>query len=408
MTDCNNRFGSFARATLVAATIAVVGLASTGCKSNDMKTQKQVATQEWNGARAAVLFSLANDQYKTGNLDAARKSIDEALSLDPKNANLHLMSARIDVEQGKLESAQASLETARQIAPQNAEVFYYEGVINQRWQRFPAAYDSYAEASKLKPEDLAYVLAQAEMLVAMNRPQDAMKLLLDRTVYFEHSGAIRDAVGQLYERQGDVASAVDYYRQASVLEANDDAIRERLALALYRTSNWSDALSQLQRLLKNESHAQRADLIVAAGECELALGRSFEARERFEQASQMQASSPQAWLGIAKASLKMSDLRRAEMAATKAVALGPTEAQSHLMLGYVRLQQKQFDAALESFLTASKFDPKDTVALTMSGYTCEQLGQHDAALRLYGRALALDPADELAGKLMATAAGDNR
>jgi tetratricopeptide (TPR) repeat protein len=388
---------------LLTASVTFVAVASTGCKSDDIKTQKQVATQEWNGARSAVFFSLANDQYKTGNLDAARKSIDEAISLDPKNGNLYVMSARLDIEQGKLESAQGSLEQASTLSPQNPEVFYFQGVVSQRWQRFQAAHDSYAQASLLKPEDLAYILAQAEMLVAMDRQAEAMKLLLDRTVYFEHSGAIRDAVGQLYDRQGNSDKAIEYYRQASVLEANDDGIRERLALALYRNGVWPDALSQLNRLLKSESHADRADLMIAAAECELALGRSFDARDRFEKATVLQASNPQAWLGIAKASLRLSDLRRAEMATTKAVALGPTDAQAHLMLGYVRLQQRKLDAAMESFMTASKYDAKDTVALAMAGFTCEQLGQHDAALRLYGKALAIDPQDELAGKLMASA-----
>ncbi|MFT3785253.1 MAG: tetratricopeptide repeat protein [Tepidisphaeraceae bacterium] len=387
---------------LRATAFALALLAAVGCK-NEMKTQKAVATQEWNGARAAVLFSLANDQYKTGNLETSRKSIDEALALDPKNPNILLMSARLDVEQGKLERAQDTLKQAQAIDGKNADMDYLLGVINQRWQRIQQAHDCYAQAVEKKPDDLAYLLAQAEMLVELRREEDAIKLLSDRVIYFEHSGAIRDALAQLLEQRGDLPKAIDYYRQASVLEMDDDAIRERLGLALYRSGQWSDALSQLTRLLKKEANAGRTDLMVAAAECELALGKSFEARERFERASYAQASNVGAWQGAAKASIRLGDLRRAELAASKAVALAPTDAQTHLLLGLVRMKQRQLEPAMASFRRASELDPRDPVSLCMMGMLLEQGGELDDAIALYGKAATLSPKDELAGRLLAEA-----
>src|SRR3954470_23001218 len=90
---------------LLPVACSVVFLAG-GCASNrKTPTQKQAATQQWNHARANVMFGLARDQYATGNFDPSRKTVDEALHLDPDNAQLRVLSARLAIEAGQLELA---------------------------------------------------------------------------------------------------------------------------------------------------------------------------------------------------------------------------------------------------------------------------------------------------------------
>ena len=50
--------------------VAVLALA-VGCGSAPKKTQKQQVTEQWNRARANVMYGLAKDQYATGNFDPA-------------------------------------------------------------------------------------------------------------------------------------------------------------------------------------------------------------------------------------------------------------------------------------------------------------------------------------------------
>src|SRR5262245_53939447 len=109
---------------------------------------KQAMTQQWNAARAGVLGSLATEQYKGGNLDKARISIDNAIALNPKNAKLHVLSAKISMEQGLLDSAEKELRLAQLIDPTVAEADYLCGVVYQRWQKPEVAYNLYLDASR--------------------------------------------------------------------------------------------------------------------------------------------------------------------------------------------------------------------------------------------------------------------
>ena len=60
----------------VAAVLAVGGCSSSGEKK---QTEKEKADERWRAARAAVMVNLANNQYRNGQFEQARKSTDEGL-----------------------------------------------------------------------------------------------------------------------------------------------------------------------------------------------------------------------------------------------------------------------------------------------------------------------------------------
>lgn len=382
---------------------AIVALSTlVGCTNH--KSQKQAAKEQWGRTRAAVLLSLANDQYRSGNLDKAAETTNQAIAVDPTNVELHLLKARLQIEEGALEGAMANLEIARKLSPEHAEIEYLTGVIHQRWQRPQQALDAYSAAARKKPDDIAYLMAQSEMLVSMDRQAEALALLKARVVYFEHSAAIRDAIAQLYEQAGDQRQAVEYYRQASILDSSDDTIRERLAWAQYRAGDYREANAQFARLLRDEQNQKRVDLLLAIAECESRLGLHAQARRHFDDVTNLDTNSLTAWLGVARSSLKLNDLRRAEMAATKAVSLQGKSSQAQLTLGYVRIRQERFADAAAAFKRANLADPSDSLSACMVGLSLQRLGQMEEAQRWLERAMQLNPQDDLAAKLLASVA----
>lgn len=385
--------------SLIAFVAAVLLVAGCGASKNK---QKEEARKEWNQARANVLFSLARDQYATGNFDKSRQTTDEALSLDPQNGPLRIHSARLAIEQGRLEQAERELKLARVAAPKNPEADYLAGVIHQRWQKPETAHDFYKAASEKAPSELAYLMARAEMLVAMEQPEQALKLLQSKVTDFEHSATIRDALGQLLVQQRRYDEGVDMLRQASILATDDWQIREHLALAMFYAGQYREAADALDRLLKQEPFADRGDLLAALGECQLQLGLYREARSTLETATQRDSGSPNVWLSHAKAALQLDDLRRAEISLRKSLALAPNHSEAHLLLGYMRLRQDRLAEALPAFRKAAALDETDTVSLCMIGYALERLGKPDQALQYYSKALRLRPNDEMATKFMAS------
>lgn len=389
--------------TRKASFIALVLAAGTLVGCANQKTSRQAAAEQWSRTRATVLLSLANDQYRSGNLEKCGQTVEQAMAIDPTNIELHILKARLQIEEGQLEGALQSLALASSIRDDHAEVDYLQGVIHQRWQRPERALECYSNAASKKPDDIAYLMAQSEMLVTLDRQQDALELLRARVVYFEHSPAIRDAIGQLYEQVGDRKLAIEYYRQASVLDPADDASRERLALALYRNGDYQEAVSQLQRLVKLPGMAVRTDLLIALAESEAALKLNVDARRHFEQALATDEKLLAAWLGIARTSLSLGDLRRAESSAARAVSIEPRSAQAQMLMGYVRMKQGRYDEAMVSFRRASEADATDPLSFSMVGLSFERKGSKSEAIKWYGRALEVNPSDALAMKLLADA-----
>lgn len=374
-----------------------------GCASDGKKepTARDAAKKHWNSARAGVLYSLGKSQYETGNFDSCRKTLNEAMTMDPQSVPIHLLSAKLSIEQSKLELAEKELELCRTLDPNNAEADYLSGVICQRWQKPQASLVYYENASKKAPAELAYVMAKAETLVAVDRRSEALSLLCEKLVYHENSATIRDAVGLLLVQEGKYADAAAILRQASILATDEPAIREHLALALYYAREYREATGVLEKLLKEERYSTRADLLIALGECQLQTGRAREARESFESAAQLQPSSALVWLSLAKAALQINDTGRAELSLRKALALEAGNSEAHLLMGYLRLRQEKLDEALSAFRKASALDRNDSVSMCMCGVALEKLNRAAEAIRCYADALKLKPGDDLAATLMA-------
>jgi tetratricopeptide (TPR) repeat protein len=380
----------------------VIAMTGAGCGNQDKSaTQKEQAKRQWAATRAGVIGTLAKSQYENGNFQDARASIDDAIRLSPEIPQLHILSAKIAVEEGRLEAADRSLAEARRLNPRDAEADYLSGVVCQRWQKLDQAAEFYRAATEKQPQELAYLLAQAEMLVALNRADEGLSLLQSKVVYFEHSPVIRDAVGQLLMQKDKYNEAADMFRQASVLATDDFGIRERLAMACIAAKRYSDAVDTLTRLVKNENFAKRGDLYLALGEAQTQLGRTRDAKSSYDSAAQHAPNDPAVWLALGKAALELNDVKRAEISLRRAISIDASNSEAFLLSGYVRLKQNKLDESLTAFKKASALDPEDAVSVCMIGYVLEKKGNSAEALKHYAKALNIKPGDELATRLMA-------
>ncbi len=371
-----------------------------GCSDSQAPSQ-QIALRQWNDAHSAVLVGLALDQYNNGNFDRSRATVDEAIGLSPDNAAAHLLSSKLYIEAGQLEVAERELALARRADPNCAEADYLSGVIYQRWQQPERALEFYQHACDKSPAELAFVMAKAEMLVAMDRRDEALTMLQGKVTYFEHSGVIRDEVGLLLMQTGQYPQAIEMLRRASIVSPDDLTIKEHLARALFGGGLYAESADVLSELVTSEKFDHRPDLLDMLGECQLQSGRAGDAAANFQLASVMIPDSMGVWLGMARAQLQLDSLGRADFALRRCLAIDPNNGQAYLLLGYLRLRQSRFDDAHEAFLRASRLCPADTVALCMIGLTLDKLGRaHDAAA-YYQLALKIKPDDEMATRLMA-------
>jgi tetratricopeptide (TPR) repeat protein len=372
-----------------------------GCASTKEPSAQEAAVKQWNEARSAVLVGLAGDQYQNANFEKSRSTIDQALRLSPDNAGARLLSAKLYIEAGSLELAERELAVAAQSDSTAAEANYLSGVVYERWQQPARALECYQHACDKAPAELAYVMAKAEMLVAMGRRDEALTMLLSKVAYFEHSGEIRDEVGLLLVQESRYPEAIEMLRRAGILAPDDLTIREHLAMALFYGKQFAESADLLSALLASGKCDHRADLQITLGECQLQTDRPGDAVQSFQQASETMPESIGVWLGLARAELQLNNTKQAEFALRRCLALDDAGSQAHLLMGYAMFRDNRLNDAYASFVSASRLDPKDTVSMCMIGLTLNRLGKSQEAAAWYQRALKLNPGDDMASQLLA-------
>ncbi len=358
-----------ARAILLAATLACGTL--TGCSSGP--TQTEEATARWNAARAATLAQLATDQLEAGQLAEARETCDAALVVDQTLPAVHLLSARVALEEDDLQGASASLQRCGMLAPADAvaaEMHHLAGTIAGRWEQADEAVRRHRAAVALWPQEPNYLVGLAEALIDAERAPEAEAALMANLHRFQGEASVFDALGQVLSVQGRPADAAEMYRRASVYAPDDTDVRERQALAQLAAGDGAAAARTLRRLLDEVDG--RPSLHIALGEAYLSERDAERAEAAFRQATRLDRQSFAAWAGLTKSLLASNDANAAVMAATRAVATAGTGERDNALLlrGFANVQHGNFRGAaddLDDLARAGDTLAADLYALCLLG-----------------------------------------
>ena len=384
------------------ASLAVAAALIVGAGCGGKATQQEQAKVQWNAARGQVLQQLAEEQFAAGQLDEARDTCNQAMTVTDQLPGLFLLSARIDIERNDLTRASAALGAARSLNPVPqvlAQVEHVAGVIAERWEKTEEAVQHHGRSTRLDPNEPAYLIAHAEALVSAGRAEEAAVALQARVAHFEGDAAVRDALGQVLQALGDHETAAEMFRQASIFAPDDNAVRERLAFATMQAGDLVRASILFEKLLKNPDLDGSVSLRVAAGECRLARGEHDKAIDAFQQAARLDDRHVPAWLGVAKASMDAGEHRRARLALDRARRIAPRDAEVRMLDGYLLMEEGQLTAAAAAFGEAAALKPNDATAHALHGHCLAKLGRFDAASAAFDAAERVSPNDDLVSEL---------
>lgn len=138
------------------------------------------------------------------------------------------------------------------------------------------------------------------------------------------------------------------------------------------------------------------------------------ARQMFNKAIEIDPEYARAYAGVADCcsmlytyfDARETNLRQADLASTKALALEPDLAEAHVARGLTVSLSKNFKEAEAHFETAMRLDPKSYQAAYWFGRARQSEGKYDEAIKLFERAAALRPEDhEPVGMLALALAG---
>jgi len=162
-------------------------------------------------------------------------------------------------------------------------------------------------------------------------------------------------------RRGDLAGAVQAYKQALELYPNDPDLKLGLARALSLSGHNEESKSLYQQLLsKNPDHA---DALEGLGNAFLRSNHPFEAGAIFERLTASHPANPEFQIALARVETRLGHYKHAREILSAVLTFHPHQREARLQLAYVKLYQGRYAAALADFTQLLKADPTDFEAL---------------------------------------------
>ena len=402
------------RPTFAVASL-LMGVLLMGCASQEVHEENvKDANARWWALKSDIAMQMAEDQFNSGQLGQAQKTIEEAMGRDRENPGLWLMGGRIALEESKLETAYQRLNRSIEFGEplegyditEKAKPYYYQGIINQRWQRYERAQESYALAYERDPENVSYFVAKVEMMLHLDQLQEAVAELEDKSGYFDQNPTVRALLGHVYRRLGNDAKAATWFKQAAMLAPQDMKLKEEVARSQHAVGRYNEAISGLSELTKSDYGRKRADLFRLLAESYVSIDKLHEAKGVYAELTRLDRTSTLDWSKLGELAYRLGEEGQALQAANRLTNLAPDHYKGYLLAGMVWNRQGQLDRALGLFDRAADLAPNLTTPLIMRGIALQKNNKPGAAADAYKQALTINP-DDARAKYLLTSVTEN-
>jgi len=191
-----------------------------------------------------------------GQLDEAIAEYQEAIKLEPDNADAHRNLGTAYGEQGEWEEAAAAYEQAIELAPDSGEAYGDLVGVYTYLERLPEAVAAGEKAIELAPDyatahnNLGFAYSeQGKVDEAIAEYEEAIRL--DPTDPTPHYN-----LGLLYRRQDQLDEAVAEYQEAIRLDPNRTDAHNNLGIAYYEQGKFDEAIAEWEKTIQiNPDHA---------------------------------------------------------------------------------------------------------------------------------------------------------
>lgn len=402
--------GGLSMVLCAAVLVAAAGCAGQGKYTGDFKEQ---ASLRMAGMKAATEYDMARQQFLAGDLAKAIRTIDRSIAINDQVARSHVLRARILFEQGRLEAAMLALENAIEIDPEEVQAHYYKGLVQERFTHFELAHQSYMKAREIDPGDAQYAVAAAEMLIQLDRLDDAKVILEEDLQRFSHNAGIRQTLGHIAMIEDRYEDAVSLFHEATLLAPDENMLREDLIHAQLAAEQFADAERNLrivlERLAEEHDAPERNDLRLLHAQALVSLERPVEARKILLEMGGKEGSKAdvRVWVELGNIALMLDDDFRLREAGQRLVTMAPYREDGYIMLAMFHRRQGNTQEALDTLDRAIRMVATPVDAPVLRALILTDLGLVQEARKTLYHALDRNPANEFAAAFLGII-GDTR
>lgn len=190
---------------------------------------------------AADLVALGQAQLESARLQAARRSLERAIALDPESADAWYQQGMLEMKSDRPDSAAAALQRAAERRQDSALVQLNLGIALYQARRMGEAIPAFRRAVELRPELVAGRLLLAQTLAASDSVS-AAETEYRRILETEpgNAKALR-GLGFCRVRKADYRGAADAYEAATRAEPDNADAWAGLGNAYLGLSDWDGA-----------------------------------------------------------------------------------------------------------------------------------------------------------------------
>lgn len=234
-----------------------------------------------NPGNVSANFALARLLLERGDYDLAHSHIQRALEGDPTSPRVLIMLADIclalDREEDAIralqmvESASAEFGPARRklgeawaqlrdfvqarnafqeavsANPEDADAWFAMATLDELDGNLSGAIEKYQRASDILGEDWECLFRIGDLLLKLDRPDEALAVLTKAVELGPRSGSATKALAEAYFRAGDNQQATAVYREAARLLPMDPEVWTNLGILLAESGRFDEALEELTK-----------------------------------------------------------------------------------------------------------------------------------------------------------------
>jgi tetratricopeptide (TPR) repeat protein len=218
---------------------------------------------------AEAHYLLSRICTSRGETDEALKHLEMATKLEPELAEAWSDLGELYRVKLNAAGALASFERAVNLNPNDSTAQYRLGSEYLRRGQISAAVTHLETAYKLAPADQSTLNALQSAYRQAGRLEDATRIKQELAAALstrdKKSQAALEALkinneGAELEHAGNMAAALDKYREALKLAPNHNGIRVNYATALLRLGHWTEGLTELHEALQNDPQNRKLQI----------------------------------------------------------------------------------------------------------------------------------------------------
>ena len=290
------------------------------------------------------------------NPEALRR-FARVLELQPRDADALLASAQIYLEQGELDQARTVALSLIGSPVQESRGQYVLGRIALKQSNPEDAVIAFARATRLDARQGAAWAGLAEGYLALKDDRKARDALATAAALPDAPPAVFRQLAEVEIRAGRHSAAVPALEKAVALQPNDAELRLTQARTLAHLERWHDAANaarEAQRLAP-----KNLDALVLGAEAAYRQGKNGEAIETLKRAVTLDPESYEVHYKLGRSYADNNLYSDAQSHLERAARLNDRLDAPHVLLAQMHLNQRSYDAAINSLTLAVALNPSD-------------------------------------------------